>query len=63
MRNMTRGRGIGALVEQVVAKADGVPLYVEELSKAVIETGTDSEIPSSLQASLLSRLDLLGLLL
>ncbi|HTF70606.1 MAG TPA: adenylate/guanylate cyclase domain-containing protein [Edaphobacter sp.] len=56
----------------VLKKAEGVPLYVEELARAALETGgplfrSESEmlqstvgVPNSLQSSLLSRLDKLG---
>jgi len=43
-------------VEEIVRKTDGVPLYVEELTKAVIE-GDVTGIPDSLQDSLMARLD------
>ncbi|MFN8643413.1 MAG: adenylate/guanylate cyclase domain-containing protein [Candidatus Binatia bacterium] len=53
---------------QVVAKTDGVPLFVEELTKAVLEsgllraegTGLEFAIPSTLHDSLMARLDRLG---
>src|SRR6476660_6850504 len=60
------------IADQIVDRTDGVPLFVEELTKAVIESGmlTDAgdryiaaepvaplAIPASLQASLLARLD------
>jgi len=63
------------VIEQVVAKSDGVPLFVEELTRAVLGTGLLSEhpdrytlsaplpalaIPSTLQDSLMARLDQLG---
>jgi class 3 adenylate cyclase/predicted ATPase len=63
------------VAEQVVAKADGVPLFVEELTRALLGTGLLSEhpdrymlsaplpalaIPSTLQDSLMARLDQLG---
>lgn len=60
------------VAEQVVARADGVPLFVEELTRAVIGTGLLSgqedrhaplprlAIPSTLQDSLMARLDQLG---
>jgi class 3 adenylate cyclase/predicted ATPase len=53
------------VVEQIVDRADGVPLFIEELTKTVMESaivtanvglGTQA-IPSTLQASLLARLD------
>jgi class 3 adenylate cyclase/predicted ATPase len=55
--------------EQILDRADGVPLFVEELTKTVIESGlvrtghaaaaplVTQAIPSTLQASLLERLD------
>jgi TOMM system kinase/cyclase fusion protein len=48
---------------QIVTKTDGVPLFVEELIRAVIETegsGAEPEIPSTLYGSLMARLDRLG---
>jgi class 3 adenylate cyclase len=60
---------------QIVDRTDGVPLFIEELTKAVVESGilTDTgdcytvsgpvappAIPTSLHASLLARLDRLG---
>ena len=40
-----------------------MPLFIEELTKSVLEAGSDladGEIPGTLQASLLARLDRLG---
>jgi class 3 adenylate cyclase/predicted ATPase len=63
------------IAEQIVARTDGVPLFVEELTKAVVESGivTDAgdhyaavgpapalAIPATLHASLLARLDRLS---
>ncbi|MBI1734181.1 MAG: AAA family ATPase [Candidatus Rokubacteria bacterium] len=63
------------LVAEIEAKTDGVPLYVEELTKMVVESGIVREtggrleliapvgslaIPATLQESLLARLDQLG---
>jgi predicted ATPase len=51
------------LVARILRRADGVPLYIEELTRSVIEIGDivgDTEIPETLQASLLARLDRLG---
>jgi predicted ATPase/class 3 adenylate cyclase len=60
------------IIEQLVDKTDGVPLYVEEMTKAVLESGTLKEvngqyelvgsvsslvIPATLQDSLMARLD------
>ena len=54
----------GAVADSIVTRADGVPLFVEELTKSVLEAG-DTEgtpiavdaIPATLQASLTARLD------
>ncbi len=59
------------VIEQIIAKADGVPLFIEELSKTVRvfdqmpASGSSSlasrpDIPSTLQDSLMARLDHLG---
>src|SRR5262249_53056139 len=63
------------MVEQVVAKTDGVPLFVEELTKMVLESGLLQEreeryeltgplpplaIPTTLHDSLMARLDRLA---
>jgi predicted ATPase len=40
----------------IIARTDGVPLFVEELTKAVLETG-EASIPASLHDSLMARLD------
>jgi predicted ATPase len=62
----------GEVVEHIVAKTDGVPLFVEELTKMVLESGLLQEeaeyyrltgslstvtIPATLQDSLMARLD------
>jgi predicted ATPase len=50
-------------LEALVARADGVPLYVEELTKAVAEPGAArgaDAIPSTLAGSLMARLDRLS---
>ena len=63
------------VVEEIVERTDGVPLFVEELTKAVIErAGQDNRVaavlsasplpamavPSTLYASLIARLDRIG---
>jgi tetratricopeptide (TPR) repeat protein len=62
----------GDAVEQIVARTDGIPLFVEELTKSIIESrrlvaGGEDEgaghvspqaaIPASLRSSLMARLD------
>jgi class 3 adenylate cyclase/tetratricopeptide (TPR) repeat protein len=64
-----------AIVEQIVARTDGVPLFVEELTKAVLESGLLQDagdhyelsgplpplaIPTTLHDSLMARLDRLA---
>jgi class 3 adenylate cyclase/ABC-type transport system involved in cytochrome c biogenesis ATPase subunit len=52
------------LADRIVERADGVPLFVEELARSILESGTDAneniEIPDSLQGSLMARLDRLS---
>ncbi len=50
-------------VESVVARSGGVPLFLEEVTRLLIEGGGRtgaSQVPPTLQASLLARLDRLG---
>ncbi len=51
-----------AVIEEIVAKTDGVPLFVEELTKAVMESATPERpaVPATLHDSLMARLDRLG---
>lgn len=53
-----------AIIDRIVVRADGVPLYVEELTKSVLESyvskdepAADAVIPATLQSSLVARLD------
>jgi predicted ATPase len=54
------------MLEQLIAKTDGVPLFIEELTKSVTESqskavfGAAIEIPTTLQAALHTRLDRLA---
>jgi len=73
---LTGGKALPAeVLEQIVAHTDGVPLFVEELTKSVLESGLLREvgdqytlqaplpalaIPTSLRDSLLARLDRLA---
>ncbi len=73
---VTRGNTLPEeMLDQIVAKTDGVPLFIEELTKTVIESDLLQEtqeryeltgalrplaIPASLQDSLMARLDRLG---
>jgi predicted ATPase/class 3 adenylate cyclase len=65
------------LIDEIVERSDGVPLFLEEVTKGVIETAAGSDgvarstltaipgaklaVPATLQASLMARLDRLGL--
>jgi predicted ATPase len=70
--NTPLGSGV---VEEIVERTDGVPLFVEELTKAVIERGEQDRqvgavlsasplpalaVPPTLHASLIARLDRIG---
>jgi class 3 adenylate cyclase len=59
-RELATARGLtGELVDRVAERSDGVPLFVEELVAAAGEA-EDTGLPTSLQSSLLARLDRLG---
>ena len=76
VRNTAGGKTLpGAIVEQIAAKSQGVPLFIEEITRAILESGDleedneryilrgsirDFAIPSTLQDSLIARLDRLG---
>src|SRR5271168_19159 len=64
-----------AIVDQIATKSQGVPLFIEEITRAILESGDleeegeryvlrqsirDFTIPSTLQDSLIARLDRLG---
>jgi TOMM system kinase/cyclase fusion protein len=52
-----------ALVDQIATRSDGVPLFVEELAKGALESSgalADWDVPTTLQDSLVARLDRLG---
>jgi class 3 adenylate cyclase/predicted ATPase len=60
--------------QEIIERTDGIPLFVEEMTKAVLEAGSEGEarrtvaaaaspslaVPASLHASLMARLDRLG---
>jgi predicted ATPase len=70
---MTEGKTFPAeVLQQIIAKTDGVPLFVEEMTKAILEAGqltaieghyaltgsfSTFAIPATLQDSLMARLD------
>jgi predicted ATPase len=74
--HMTGGKALPKeIADQIIDRTDGVPLFIEELTKSVIESGIVTEagdhyaaigpvaplaIPTSLHASLLARLDRLA---
>jgi len=50
-----------AVVDQIVDRTDGVPLFIEELTKSVLESGVPLVgIPTTLHDSLMARLDRLA---
>ena len=64
-------RSLPARIRQdIIERTDGIPLFAEEMTKAVLDAEGESEahraptpvvaVPASLQASLMSRLDRLG---
>src|SRR5712692_9627362 len=68
---VTGGKALPAeVVQQIASKTDGVPLFVEELTKMVVESGFDVGarravplslgIPATLHDALMARLDRLG---
>ena len=86
--NRLTGREAGAMIDRIagnkplpagvrrdiIERSDGIPLFVEEITKAALEAGSESEaeytsegapalpaaVPASLHASLMARLDRLG---
>src|SRR5215813_13209430 len=79
VENVTGGKALPSeVVQQIVAKTDGVPLFIEELTKMVVASGLVREeagryvgthgdtpipplaIPSTVQDSLMARLDRLA---
>jgi len=53
------------LIAEIVERTDGVPLFVEEMTKAVLEAKSEvaapaPRVPASLHGSLMARLDRLG---
>ena len=73
---VTKGKALpGDVVDQITARSDGVPLFIEELTKTMLESGLLQEadnryelkgplpsvsVPATLHASLLERFDRLG---
>ena len=65
---------VGSVREDIIERTDGIPLFVEEITKAVLEAESQRaaehaiavipppalEVPASLHASLMARLDRLG---
>ncbi|MBX3329319.1 MAG: AAA family ATPase [Nitrospira sp.] len=76
LASMTGGKALPPEVQQaILVKTDGVPLYIEELTETLLESGLlkeeqdsfilrtslkDLSIPDSLQALLMERIDRLG---
>jgi class 3 adenylate cyclase/tetratricopeptide (TPR) repeat protein len=47
-------------VAAIIARTDGVPLFVEELTRSVMESAGEDAVPATLTDSLMARLDRLG---
>lgn len=76
IRDLTSGRSLPEqILDGIIARTDGVPLFVEELTRSVVESGLLREvgnayeisddvgtmaIPTTLKDSLMARLDRLG---
>lgn len=74
IRSMVGNRSLSSeLIEEIAERTDGVPLFVEELTKAVLEAGAAGvaraisaaplpglAVPPTLHASLMARLDRIG---
>jgi class 3 adenylate cyclase/tetratricopeptide (TPR) repeat protein len=76
VQTVTQGRALPReVVDEILARTDGVPLFVEEVTRAILESGqlrmagdryelegplAALEIPASLRDSLMARLDRLG---
>lgn len=76
VQNLAGNAGLGAdIIAEIVERTDGVPLFVEELTKAVVESADRENrvaavlaaspapalaVPATLHASLIARLDRLG---
>ena len=58
---LSGGRSLSPeVLAEIAARTDGVPLFIEELTKAVLEIGAagpGTAVPASLHASLMARLD------
>ncbi|NOD62058.1 adenylate/guanylate cyclase domain-containing protein [Ruegeria sp. HKCCD6109] len=59
VENITGKKPDDALIATIIEKTDGVPLFVEELTRAIVEAGEHGQIhiPSSLKGALMARLD------
>ncbi len=62
--DLTRGKALPeATVAQIIERTDGIPLFIEELTKVLVERGGSSparEIPATLRDMLTARLDRMG---
>ena len=76
VRNVARGKTVpGEVMREIARRCDGVPLFIEEVARSVIEAGVLEEreysweltgplpvnlVPASVDASLMARIDRLG---
>lgn len=47
-------------IAAIISKTDGVPLFVEEMTRSVMESAGEDTVPATLKDSLMARLDRLG---
>lgn len=59
VKNVSGEEPAAELVDLILQKTDGVPLFVEELTRAITMSGADNinNVPSSLKGMLMARLD------
>jgi class 3 adenylate cyclase len=62
IRQIAAGQIAEALIHEIAKRSDGVPLFAEELTKAVLDlrSSDPGAVPLTLQDSLMARLDRLG---
>lgn len=68
VRDVSGAEPAAELIDAIVSRSDGNPLFVEELTRTLLRAGrtaddlaaTTAEIPTTLESSLMARLDQLG---
>jgi len=62
VRHIVGATASARLIDEIVGRTDGIPLFIEELARSLVERETDAGefevgLPATLQGSLMSRLD------